>query len=240
MIGRSKPVLALLAGAAVTAHAQTLERELGDFELKLSTTPSRSMAQGLVQPARVGAFHGGLDLTHTDGWYLGNWSPSTGLLEDSRLELDSYLGYKRASGGTLGYEFGLIRYSFPRLEGLDRHELYAGISLEDSRLGAAWSRAAERTDSTLLLDLDLLHPLNLDLTLKYANHSLDRPVYLSDGGSVQSFNDWSLNLSRPWLGLRVGVTYSGSDLRGTGCSAYSGQNSHCDDFLMFRLEHPLF
>lgn len=240
MIGRSKPILALLAGATMTTHAQTLERELGDFELKLGSTPSRSMALGLVHPERIGAFYGGFDLTHPDGWYLGNWSPSAGVLEHSRLELDSYLGYKRASDETLGYEFGLIRYSFPRLEEFDRHELYAGISLQDSRLGAAWSLAPERRDGTLLLDLDLLHPLNLDMTLKYANHALDRPVYLSDGGSVQRFNDWSLNLSRPWLGLRVGVTYSGSDLRGTSCSAYSGQNAYCDDSLMFRLEHPLF
>src|SRR5688572_30147120 len=75
MIGRSKAVLALLAGAAATAQAQMLERELGDLELKLGSTPSRSMAQGLVQPERVGTFHGGFDLTHPDGWYLGNWSP---------------------------------------------------------------------------------------------------------------------------------------------------------------------
>jgi len=239
MACRSKRVLPLLAGAAMTAQAQVLERELGDFELKLGTTPSRSMAQGLVRPVRVGTFHGGLDLTN-DGWYLGHWAPSVGLLGESRLELDSYLGYKRPSGETLGYEFGLIRYSFPRLEGLDRHELYAGISLRDSRLGAAWSQAPERRDSTLLLDLDLLHPLNMDLTLKYANHALDRPVYLSDGSSVESFNDWSLNIARPWLGLRVGLSYSTSDLKDKGCSAYSGQNTYCEDFLTFRLEHPLF
>lgn len=240
MIGRSKAVLALLAGAAATAQAQMLERELGDLELKLGSTPSRSMAQGLVQPERIGTFHGGFDLTHPDGWYLGNWSPSAGLLGNSRLELNSYLGYQRASDDTLGYEFGLIRYSFPRLEDLDRHELYAGISLADSRLGAAWNLAPGRSDSTLLLDLDLLHPLNLDMTLTYANHALDRPVQLSDGASLQRFNDWSLNLSRPWLGLQVGVSYSGSDLRGNGCSAYSGQNAQCDDSLTLRLEHPLF
>ncbi|GAB3465483.1 TorF family putative porin [Azotobacter salinestris] len=240
MIGRSKPLLALLAGAAVTAQAQMLERELGDFELKLGSTPSRSMAQGLVQPERVGTFYGGLDLTHPSGWYLGNWSPSAGVLGHNRMELDSYLGYKRPSDDTLGYELGLIRYSFPRLEERDRHELYAGISVEDSRLGTAWSLAPGRTDGTLLLDLDLLHPLNMDMSVQYANHALDRPVQLSDGASVQRFNDWSLNLSRPWLGLRVGVTYSGSDLRGSGCSAYSGQNAQCDDSLTLKLEHPLF
>ncbi|MFC0710051.1 TorF family putative porin [Azorhizophilus paspali] len=240
MIGRNKPLLALFAGMAVTAQAQVLERELGDFELKLGSTPSRSMAQGLVQQEQAGIFYGGLDLTHPSGWYLGNWSPSAGVLSSNQMELNSYLGYKRPSDDTLGYEFGLIRYTFPRLQEQDRHELYAGISLENSRLGTAWSLASERTDGTLLLDLDLLHPLNLDMSVKYANHALDRPVYLSDGASVRRFNDWSLNLSRPWASLRVGVTYSGSDLRGTGCSAYSGQNARCDDSLTLKLEHPLF
>ena len=80
MACRSKALLPLLAGAAMTAQAQLLERDLGNFELKLGTTPSRSMAQGLVQPMRVGTFYGGFDLTHHDGWYLGQWAPSTGLL----------------------------------------------------------------------------------------------------------------------------------------------------------------
>jgi len=240
MACRSKALLPLLAGAAMTAQAQLLERDLGNFELKLGTTPSRSMAQGLVQPMRVGTFYGGFDLTHHDGWYLGQWAPSTGLLGNYNLEIDSYLGYKRPTQEALSYEFGLIHYSFPRLRGADHHELYAGLGLHDSRLGVAWSQTRERRDGTLLLDLALQPPMALDLTLKYANHSLEHPVYLSDGRTLHTFNDWSLSVVRPWLGLRVGVSYSGSDLEGADCSAYSGQNAYCDDFLMLRLEHPLF
>ena len=61
----------LLVGllACSSVHAQIFQRELGDFDLKLGTTPSRSMAQGLVKPAAVGSFHGGLDLSHDSGLY---------------------------------------------------------------------------------------------------------------------------------------------------------------------------
>ena len=42
----------LLAGTLLTSSivdAQVFARELGDFDLKLATQPSRSMAQGLAQ-----------------------------------------------------------------------------------------------------------------------------------------------------------------------------------------------
>ena len=64
-----KPLFLLLASLlwCSVAHAQVFQRELGDFDLKLATTPSRSMAQGLVKPSTTGSFHGGLDLSHDSG-----------------------------------------------------------------------------------------------------------------------------------------------------------------------------
>ncbi|EPL7808464.1 TPA: TorF family putative porin, partial [Pseudomonas aeruginosa] len=47
---------ALLASSS--ALAQVMARDLGDFELKLATSPTRSMAQGLVTPGSSGSFHG--------------------------------------------------------------------------------------------------------------------------------------------------------------------------------------
>lgn len=52
-----KPSCLLLGSLLLSssiANAQIFQRELGDFDLKLGTTPSRSMAQGLVKPARTG------------------------------------------------------------------------------------------------------------------------------------------------------------------------------------------
>ena len=60
MLKRCIFVASFLA-ASPLAEAQIFQRELGDFDLKLGTTPTRSMAQGLVKPAAVGSFHGGLD-----------------------------------------------------------------------------------------------------------------------------------------------------------------------------------
>ncbi|KGS11653.1 lipoprotein, partial [Pseudomonas coronafaciens] len=54
-----------------SVSAQVMERDLGAFDLKLATTPTRSMAQGLVTPTGGSdSFHGGLDLTHRKRFLL--------------------------------------------------------------------------------------------------------------------------------------------------------------------------
>jgi uncharacterized protein (TIGR02001 family) len=233
--------LAMLLSVACVAENNVLEREVGEFDLKLGTAPTRSMAHGLVRPTTAGAFHGGLDLTHTSGWYIGQWSPSLGLSEGSQLEVNSYLGLARQPfDASLGYELGLIRYSFPQVSARDHNEYYAGLNLSGSRLGAALSNSLGRTDSTLFLDLGSFKPFGVGLRMKYANHALDEPHNLANGGSVRVFNDWSLNLSRPWLGILFDMSYTGSSLGGPQCGAYSGQNLRCDGLLMFRVERPLY
>lgn len=234
-----KWILAMLMSLPSIVQAQLMARELGGYELRLGTAPARSMAQGLVQPASYGAFHGGLDLTHASGWYLGQWQPATGLADGTLLELNSYLGYARPPGERSGYELGMIRYTFPHQREIDRHAFYGGLTLGGSRLGASVSQAPWRTDSTLLFDFNLAPHLGLDLSLKYSNYALAQPTYLPGGRALHSFNDWSLNLSRHWRSTQLGMSYTGTDLSGEGCLAYAGQNSHCEDFFMLRFEKLL-
>ncbi|TRX73225.1 TorF family putative porin [Pseudomonas mangiferae] len=226
----------LLSSAAL---AQVMQRDLGDFELKLATTPTRSMAQGLVQTNSAGSFHGGFDLTHADGWYVGQWSPNMDVFDPKRLEIDSYTGFKHAFDDTLGYELGLIRFARPQAPAFDRHQAYAGLSLYDSRLGAALSDEPGRLNGTLYADFGTRALLGFDIGLKYANHSLDTPVSYADG-AVRVFNDWSLNLTRPWQGIDLNLSYSDSSLRGGACTAYSGINTYCDGYLVLKASHPLF
>ncbi|MBD9485501.1 hypothetical protein IB229_21180 [Pseudomonas sp. PDM14] len=241
MTHRKRVVLTLgLFTASSLVQAQVMQRELGSYDLQLGTTATRSMAQGLVQPIKTGAFHGGLDLTHESGWYIGNWTPSFGVHEGGQLQLDSYTGFKRPLDQRFGYEVGLIRYSHPGFSERDSNEYYAGLTLLDSRFGAAFSNAPGRSDSTLLADLALGFPLAMDVTLKYANHALDTPVNLADGRSVRVFNDWSLNLSRPWAGIDLNLSYTSSNLAGLACAAYSGYNAHCEDYFMLKAQRTLF
>lgn len=228
----------LLAGQY--ASAQTLERELGAFDLKLATTPTRSMAQGLISPSGSGSFHGGLDLTHESGFYFGQYAPSMGATSSTALEVDSYMGFKKPFDKTLGYEVGMIRYSYPDTSQLDTHELYAGLRLSQSRIGAAFSNDVGRRDSTLFVDFGAIEELGLGVRVQYANHQFDRPQEVTDGGMISAFNDWSLKLSRPWLGIDMNLIYSGSSLTGSDCSVYSGHNPQCEGMVTLKAVRSFF
>jgi uncharacterized protein (TIGR02001 family) len=238
MLKRSVLLLASLLSCSA-AHAQVFQRELGDFDLKLGTTPSRSMAQGLVKPSTSGSFHGGLDLSHNSGFYFGQWSPSMGLGQGNTLEVDSYMGFKQPFDQVLGYEVGMIRYSYPKVETLDTHELFGGLTLLGSRFGAAFSNDPDKQNSTVFADLRGNQPFGIGISLKYTTHQFNTPVSV-DSGYVGSFTDWSLKLSRPFMGVDLDLIYSDSSLSGSDCSAYSGHNSQCDGLVTLKAEHAFY
>ena len=230
-------LVGLLAWSSV--HAQIFQRELGDFDLKLGTTPSRSMAQGLVKPSTTGSFHGGLDLSHDSGFYFGQWSPSMGLSPGNNLEVDSYVGFKQPFDQTLGYEVGMIHYSYPKVDTLDTQELFGGLTLLGSRFGAAFSNDPDKQNSTVFADLRGNQPFGVGISMKYTTHQLNTPVSV-DGGYVGSFTDWSLTLSRPFMGIDLDLIYSDSSLSGSACSAYSGHNSQCDGLVTLKAERAFY
>lgn len=236
-----KPFLFLLGSLLwySLAQAQVFQRELGEFDLKLATTPSRSMAQGLVKPSTTGSFHGGLDLSHDSGFYVGQWSPSMGLSPSSNLEVDSYMGFKQPFDHSLGYEVGMIHYSYPKADTLDSQELFGGLTLLGSRFGAAFSNDPDKQNSTLFADLSGNQPFGIGISLKYTTHQLNTPVSVDDG-YVGSFTDWSVKLSRPFMGIDLDLIYSDSNLSGSDCSAYSGHNSECDELVTLKAAHSFY
>ena len=238
MFKSSITVFALLA--APLAFAQVIQRDMGDFSLKLGTTPSRSMAQGLVAPSASGSFHGGLDITHESGWYMGQYAPSMGLSETDTLQLDSYVGYKHPFDSNLGYELGMINYSYPNEDTADAHEVYAGLRMLDTRFGAAFSDSTSATSSTLFADLGSVPVLDLGFSVKVTNYQLSTPYTIGEGSQISSFSDWSMQLSRPWLGIDLDLIYSDSNLRGADCAAYSGHNTECDSVFTLKAERSFY
>ena len=236
-----KPYLFLLASllACSVANAQIFQRELGDFDLKLGTSPSRSMAQGLVKPSSTGSFHGGLDLSHDSGFYVGQWSPSVGLSPGNNLEVDSYVGFKQPFDHSLGYEVGMIHYSYPTVETLDSQEFFGGLTLLGSRFGAAFSNDPDKQNSTVFADLSGNQPFGIGVSMKYTTHQLNAPVSV-EGGYVGSFTDWSVTLSRPFMGIDLDLIYSDSSLSGSDCSAYSGHNSQCVGLVTLKAQHAFY
>ncbi|WP_286785508.1 MULTISPECIES: TorF family putative porin [Pseudomonas] len=228
-----------LGGCASQLQTTNIQREVGDFDLKLGSAPTRSMAQGLVKPQTSGQVHGGFDLTHSSGWYLGQWAPDLAPEQAEQLTMETYAGFKHPVDDHFGYELGTLLNSYPSVGQMDVEEYYGGLTVFGHRLGASFSLDPGRQDRTLLANFDLQESLGFQVIVKYGNHVLQSPVALADGANVRVFNDWSVNLSRPWLGFDLNLSYSASSLSDGECSAYSGFNTRCDGAMRFQASRPL-
>jgi uncharacterized protein (TIGR02001 family) len=229
----------LTCGCSTLVDQTPSKHELGDFDLTMGAAPTRSMAQGLVQPKTAGDLHGGLDVSHTSGWYFGQWAANISPTDESQIKLDSYAGLKKPLGESFGYELGTLVHSYPSTNTTGVEEYYAGLSIFGNRLGASFTMKPDRQDHTLLATLDTLDRLGFGMTVKYSNHSFNTPLALAGQSYVRTFNDWSLNLSRPWLGFNLNMSYSDSSLTTTQCSVYSGINSYCEALVQFKASRNL-
>jgi len=75
--------------------------------------------RGITQTFEKPAIQGGIDYSHSSGFYLGNWNSnvSSGAgFPDGNLEMDFYGGYK-ATFGDFGLDVGAIYYYYPGSEG---------------------------------------------------------------------------------------------------------------------------
>jgi len=90
---------------------------------------SQYIFRGLTQTDRGPAVQGGVDLTHSSGFYLGAWAsniswlrdtnnayasaPTTAYQKGGHLELDIYGGYRYTFANGVGIDLGALQYIYP-------------------------------------------------------------------------------------------------------------------------------
>ncbi len=90
---------------------------------------SQYIFRGLTQTDRSPALQGGVDLTHSSGFYLGAWASNISWLRDNnnaystaptaayekggRIELDIYGGYRYTFANGVGVDLGALQYLYP-------------------------------------------------------------------------------------------------------------------------------
>lgn len=98
--------------------------------------------RGITQTFEKPALQGGIDYSHSSGFYLGNWNSniSSGAgFPDGNLEMDFYGGYK-TSFGDVGLDFGAIYYYYPGSEGrgLGIGADSGSVTNKEIYVGATW------------------------------------------------------------------------------------------------------
>jgi uncharacterized protein (TIGR02001 family) len=122
-LGSIAAVPGLAAAQGTSPHSVT-----GNMSI-VSDYRFRGISQTFVQPA----IQGGIDYSHSSGFYLGNWNSnvSGNSFADGTIEMDVYGGFKKAFGDVT-LDVGLLQYLYPGAEAggvkYDTLEAYIGAS----------------------------------------------------------------------------------------------------------------
>lgn len=230
------------AAPAAETPAYTLAYNVGLY--------SQYIFRGLTQTANKLAVQGGVDFTHSSGFYLGSWGSNVSWLEDaatasnnaygysnSSLELDLYGGYRGAIKD-VSYDVGLLQYVYPGTANsgqakAETTEVYGSLSYKwvTAKISVAASdRVFGSRDAagTYYADLTANYPLTDTITL--TGH-VGRQEYSGSVAGVSndlySYTDWKLGASKAFAnGVTVGGYYTDTNgkVGGYGPAVYAGGN----------------
>lgn len=191
------------------------------------TLTSDYIFRGISQTGGDPAIQGGLDYSHSSGFYLGTWASNVGWIEDfqgydrGNMEIDVYGGYRGDIGSTgLTFDVGAIQYIYPGDRNgatkADTTELYAALGwnwftvkyshyISDEVFGFA------NADGSNYLGISASVPVGeTGLTL-----GASWGTFTFENNSAQDYDDWKISaaydmgkLTPVMDGVTVGVAYT--------------------------------
>lgn len=191
---------------------------------------SNYVFRGISQTGGDAAIQGGLDYSHSSGFYLGTWGSNVGWIEDyqgydsGNVEIDVYGGFRGGIGKTnLTYDLGAIQYLYPGKKAgavdADTTELYAALGwkwftakysyyVSDEVFGFA------NADGSDYLDISASVPIG-ETGLTAGAHW---GTFKFKNNGAQDYTDWKVSLaydmgklSNVTSGVTVGVMYTDTD-----------------------------
>lgn len=199
---------------------------------------SQYIFRGLTQTANEPALQGGVDYSHSSGFYLGTWGSnvdwvSKGYKQDNSLEWDIYGGYRSTIGDTgIGYDVGLLQYVYPgkKITGVqdpNTTEVYGALTwkyftlkdsyvVSDGAFGVDDGRGSNYVDLTALYPFaDTGYSLIAHVGYQYFDGKAKGVSALGfgdDNDKAFSYADWKLGVAKAWdNGVNVGAYYTGTD-----------------------------
>lgn len=224
------------ADAAAETPAYTIAYNVGLY--------SQYIFRGLTQTANKPAIQGGVDFTHSTGFYAGAWGSNVSWLEDAKaatgagydnssLELDLYGGY-RGAVKEVSYDVGLLQYVYPGtpVGGYARAEtteVYGSLGYKwvTAKLSVAVSDkvfANRNASGTYYADITANYPVTDTITV---TAHVGRQEYSGSGNDLYSYTDWKLGASKAFdNGVTVGAYYTDTNgkVAGYGPASYAGGN----------------
>lgn len=131
-------VLLLVSGAAAHAELSGTVGVVSDYDFR-----------GISLSAKDPALQGSIDWAAENGFYVGAWGSNIdyGQGVDGDIEIDLYAGYAGETEAGLGWDVGLVYYTYPGADDIDDYpELYAGLSYKWFEFKQWYSNDSSGTD----------------------------------------------------------------------------------------------
>lgn len=229
-------LLAGLVGAPLVAAAEDSPHSIS-FNVGATTD---YIFRGISQSQHDPAISGGVDYSHSSGLYAGTWLSTqkwveTGAKTSSDFELDIYGGY-RGAVGDIGYDVGLIRYSYDG----DQVAGWATPNTTEAYIGASWKFLSLKYSHTIskyfvawgtpgvadtkgsnYLELNATHDLGDGWgLLGHVGHQ----VVKHDNLFNASYTDWKVGATKDMGWGVFTLAYSDTDADGAVAYRWSGKD----------------
>ncbi len=219
-----KKLTQLAAAVALASSASVATAEIS-ANVMLSTD---YVWRGISQTQTNGAISGGFDYAHDSGFYAGVWASNVDFDDGgTSVEMDWYTGYGFNVTDDVSLDVGYIKYTYPDDGGLNFAEAYLNVGFYGFTVGYANSGTLISDDFssdhwTVAYDTTL--PGEVGLSVSYNLYDFKDPAFIDE----EEYNYWSVGLSKSYLDLDWGLTYTDTDLSSDECASFAGDKDNCD------------
>lgn len=169
--------------------------------------------RGFSQTEEDPALQGSIDFSTDSGWYLGAWASNVNFGPgDPNVEVDFYTGFSGGAEEGLGWDVGLIYYSYVSESDFNFPEIYVGLS-HGMVAGKLWySNDFGNTDEgAIYLEGNLDVPLPNSFSVKvHAGYSDGDGIEAAYG--VSSYLDYSLGFGYTAGNYDLSLKYVSTDI----------------------------
>ena len=201
--------IGLLSASAAHAEISSTWTLTSDYDFR-----------GITQTDEDPALQASFDYAAETGWYVGAWASNVDFPGyDGSLELDLYTGFSGGEEDGLGWDVGLVWYTYPGSDSSDTEdkiadfpEIYGGITY-GIWSGKLWySNDFGGTDeSSIYLDGGVDIPLPRDLSLSvHAGYSDGDGIDASYG--VSNYFDYSVGIGYTLDNFNLSLKYVDTDI----------------------------
>jgi uncharacterized protein (TIGR02001 family) len=202
-----------LAAAALSLTAMAASAEITGTIGAVSDYDFRSVSLSAKDPA----LQGSIDYAHDSGFYAGVWGSNidSGDDVDGDIEVDLYLGIANQINDDLGYDVGIVYYTYPGSDDIDAYpEIYAGLTYKWFEFKQWYSNDNGATDEDAFYtevnaSFDLVENLSLGLHLgyNYGDYFTEPSVGIED-----EYLDYSVGLNYTLGHFDLGLKYVDNDM----------------------------